>query len=216
MAHQTDPRALCLEATEAAATLLALPVVGERWEEPSALVGMTVGALSAHLVRAAGAVIAYLDRTDPETQPESPDDLLTPITYFHAALDSPIHEQIKDASASESEIGAEAMAEKCRALVETMSERFATEPPDRLVGALGGRLLSLDDFCRTRLIEVLMHVDDLAASVDVEMPETDPEGRAIVIDILMGIARHLNGDWAVLHALARSERSDADGVFPVF
>ncbi len=212
----THPPDLVIEATTAAADLLALPEVGQRWDEPSALEGMTVGALSAHLVRAAGAVIAYLDRTDPAAQPETPDDLLTPITYFHAAIDSPIHEQIKDVSANESEIGPEAMAAKCRDLVATMQERFAAEPADRLVGALGGRLLTLDDFCRTRLIEVLMHVDDLAASIDVPTPETDPEGRAIVIDIVMGIARHLKGDWAVIHALARAERSDADGVFPVF
>lgn len=210
------PRALAIEATEAAATLLASPNVAERWHDPSALDGMTVGALSAHLVRAAGAVIAYLDRTDPEARPATQADLLTPITYFHAALDSPIHDQIKNVSANEAEIGPEAMAEKCRDLVSTMVERFEAEPADRLVGALGGRMLSLDDFCRTRLIEVLMHVDDLATSIDVETPKTDPEGHAIVIDILIGIARHLHGDWAVLHGLARSERPDAAGVFPVF
>ncbi|HAZ33267.1 MAG TPA: hypothetical protein DCY63_05440, partial [Acidimicrobiaceae bacterium] len=52
---------------------------------------MTVGSLAAHLVRAAGATVAYLDRTPVDAQPEG--DLLTPVTYFHAALDSPIHEQ---------------------------------------------------------------------------------------------------------------------------
>lgn len=216
MHTDVDPRALALEATEAAATLLGNPLVGQRWDEPSALEGMTVGALSAHLVRAAGAVIAYLDRTDPAARPSDPADLLTPITYFHAALDSPIHEQIKSVSSDEAAIGAEAMAAKCDDLVATMRERFASEPADRLVGALGGRMLSLDDFCRTRLIEVLMHVDDLAASLDQPTPETDPAGRAIVIEILVGIARHLNGDWAVLHALARNERPDAADVFPVF
>ena len=54
---------------------------------------MTVGGLAAHLVRAAGATVAYLDRTPVDAQPE--DDLLTPVTYFHAALDSPIHDQVK-------------------------------------------------------------------------------------------------------------------------
>ena len=59
---------------------------------------MTVGALSAHLVRAAGATLAYLDRTDPSTRPDG--ELLTPVTYFHAAIDSPIHERIKEVSAA--------------------------------------------------------------------------------------------------------------------
>ena len=76
-------------------------------------------------------------------------------------------------------------------------------------------MLTLDDFCRTRLIEVLLHLDDVAASVGVARPDTDPEGPAIVIDILIGIARMQHGDWAMLHALARGERRSID-VFPVF
>ena len=63
-----------------------------------------------------------------------------------------------------------------------MRTRLAEEPTDRLVAALGGRMLSLDDFCRTRLIEVLFHLDDVAASVGVPCPDTSVEGRTIVID----------------------------------
>jgi hypothetical protein len=96
-----------------------------------------------------------------------------------------------------------------------MRTRFAEEPADRLVAALGGRMLTLDDFCRTRLIEVLVHLDDLAASVGAPCPDTDPAGRTIVIEILVGIARMVDGDWEVLHALAREERRTSD-VFPVF
>jgi hypothetical protein len=174
---------------------------------------MTVGALCAHLVRAAGAVLAYLDRTDPATRPDG--ELLTPVTYFHAAIDSPIHERIKEVSASEATVGHRELAARCHELAAAMRARLAEEPTDRLVAALGGRMLSLDDFCRTRLIEVLLHLDDVAVSVDLPRPQTDPAGPAIVIDILMGITRMLNGDWAVLHALARNERRAVD-VFPVF
>src|SRR5215217_266096 len=92
-------RSLVVEAVEAAAALIAGDEVAARWDEPSALDGMTVGALAAHLVRAAGATLAYLDRTDPAARPDGA--LLTPVTYFHAAIDSPIHERIRDVSASE-------------------------------------------------------------------------------------------------------------------
>ncbi len=207
-------RELVIEAAEAAAELMARPSVAAQWDAPSALEGMTVGALCAHLVRAAGATIAYLDRTDPAATPEGA--LLTPVTYFHAAIDSPIHEQIKNVSAGESEIGAEATAAKCLMLVDQLRQRLSEEPVDRLVGALGGRMLTLDDFCRTRLIEVLLHLDDLAVSVGEARPATNPEGPAIVIDIVQGIARNTHGDWEVLYALARSERSSSPAVFPVF
>ena len=213
MSDSARVRALVVEAVEAAAELMGQGVVGERWDHRSALDGMTVGALSAHLVRAAGATIAYLDRTDPTARPDG--ELLTPVTYFHAAVDAPIHDQIKAVSAEEASLGHEATVAKCRAVAAQMVDRFALEPTDRLVSALGGRMLTLDDFCRTRLIEVLLHLDDLAISVGEPRPDTDPEGPAIVIEILIGIARDVHGDWGVIDALARAERSRAEA-FPVF
>ena len=206
-------RALVVEAVGAAAVLIARDEVAARWDEPSALDGMTVGALAAHLVRAAGATLAYLDRTDPTTRPGSA--LLTPVTYFHAAIDSPIHERIKEVSASEATVGPAELAAQSARVAATMRVRLGDEPEDRLVAALGGRMLLLDDFCRTRLIEVLFHLDDLAASIGMPCPETSVEGRTIVVDILLGIARVQHGDWEVLRALAREERRTAD-VFPVF
>ncbi len=206
-------RGLVVEAVDTAAALIASDEVAARWDAASALSGMTVGALAAHLVRAAGATLAYLDRTDPTTRPDG--DLLTPVTYFHAAIDSPIHERIKEVSASEAAAGPEELAAHCARVASQLRIRLAAEPEERLVGALDGRMLSLDDFCRTRLIEVLLHLDDLAASIGVPCPETSVDGRTIVIDILLGIARGQHGDWEVLRALAREERRTAD-VFPVF
>ena len=207
-------RGLVVEAADAATALIASDQIGERWDEPSALSGMTVGALAAHLLRAAGATLAYLDRTDPNAGADAT-TLLTPVTYFHAAIDSPIHERIKEVSAAEATVGHAELAAHSAHVAAELRVRLAAEPEDRLVGALGGRMLSLDDFCRTRLIEILFHIDDLAASIGAPCPDTSAEGRTIVVDILLGIARMQHGDWEVLRALAREERRTAD-VFPVF
>lgn len=207
-------RQLTVEAVEAAAELVARPAVTERWDESSALDGMTVGALAAHTLRAAGATIAYLDRTDPDPRPDG--ERLTAVTYFHAAVDSPIHERIREVSAEESSVGPDAVVARFLELAAELPTRLAAEPEDRLIRALGGRPITLDDFCRTRLIEVLTHLDDLAASIGEDRPPTDPDGIAVVIDVLVGIARHLRGDWEVLRALGRAERVSGDPVFPVF
>ena len=201
------------ESAAAAADLIERPEVASAWHEPSALDGMTVGALAAHLVRATGATLAYLDRTDPEQKPT--EELLTKSTYFHAAIDSPIHDRIKEVSAEEASVGHAELAAKAHEVAVSLRERLAAEPEDRLVGALGGRMLTLDDFCRTRMIETGMHIDDLAHSVGVETPDLGPDVSGEIIDIVVGIARHLHGDWSVIHALARAERS-VGGVFPVF
>ena len=65
-------RGLAVEAVEAAAAMIGREEVTARWDDPSALAGMTVGARCAHLVRAVGSVSAYLDRTDPAARPTAP------------------------------------------------------------------------------------------------------------------------------------------------
>jgi len=206
-------RALVIESVDAAAELMGRDEVAARWDQPSALEGLTVGALCAHLVRAAGATSAYLDRTARDARPDSV--LLTPVTYFHAAIDAPIHEQIKEVSAAEATAGPAELAAKSVVIAAAMRARLAEEPTGRLVAALGGRMLSLDDFCRTRLVEVLLHLDDLASSVGLPCPDTNPASRTIVVDVLIGVLRLRHGDWEVLRALAREERRASD-VFPVF
>ncbi len=206
-------RQMVIESAARAADLVGSPAVAAAWHTPSALDGMTVGALAAHLVRATGAVLAYLDRTSEDAEVVS--DLLTKVTYFHAAIDAPIHERIKQVSADEADAGVEAVARRARQVAESLATRLPNEPADRLVEALGQRLLTLDDFCCTRMIEIGMHIDDLAVSVGVDTPDLGADVTAEIIEIVVGIARHLHGDWAVIHALARAERSTAD-VFPVF
>ena len=111
-------RGLVIEAVEAAAAMIGREEVTARWDEPSALAGMTVGALCAHLVRAAGSVLAYLDRTDPMARPDGA--LLTPVTYLHAAIDSPIHERIKEVSATEATAGPGEVAIRCAEVAATL------------------------------------------------------------------------------------------------
>ncbi len=205
-------RVLVAEAAEKAAELVARPEVAQKWEDPSSLEGMTVGALAAHLIRATGAVIAYLERSDPAGQSG---EVLTAPQYFRAALEAPIHDRIIEVSTAESEPGPAALADKARSVAQAIAGRLPEEPADRLIEALEGRPLRLDDFCRTRLIETVMHTDDLAFSVGVPMPEI-PGVTAEIIDVLMNIARERHGDWAVIHALGRRERIGDTPVFPVF
>lgn len=206
-------RRMVIDSSAVAATLVNSPQVRNQWGQQSALAGMTVGALAAHLVRATGATLAYLDRTDVDTQPER--ELLSKVSYFHAAVDSPIHDRIKAVSADEAAAGHEQVAARATQVAESLAARLPNEPVDRLVGALGDRMLTLDDFCRTRMIEIGMHIDDLAHSVSVPTPELSADVTAEIIDIIVGIGRNQHGDWPIIHALARSERSTTQ-VFPVF
>lgn len=94
---------MVIDSSVVAATLVSSRQVRDQWGQPSELAGMTVGAFAAHLVRATGATLAYLDRTDLDKKPER--ELLSKVSCFDAAVDSPIHNRIKEVSADEASAG---------------------------------------------------------------------------------------------------------------
>ena len=157
-------RGLVVEAVDAAAALIASEDVAARWDEPSALYGHD--RRRAHRPPRAGRRRdARLPRPHrPHDPPDGP--LLTPVTYFHAAIESPIQSASRTCRRRRPPLDRRARHPMARDSGH-MRIRLAAEPEERLVAALDGRMLSLDDFCRTRLIEVLFHLDDLAASVGV-------------------------------------------------
>ena len=62
----------------------------------------------------------------------------------------------------------------------------------------------------TRILELCLHSDDLAVSVDTAAPEIPDEVAAIVGHALVDIARERYGNRPVLLALARRERAGTD------
>ena len=70
----------------------------------------------------------------------------------------------------------------------------------------GDLVLILDDYLVTRLIELVVHGDDLAASLAVTPPPLNAPATGLVIATLVEVARIRHGDPAVLRALTRRER----------
>jgi len=99
-----------------------------------------------------------------------------------------------------------------------LETRLPAEPLDRRMPAVGGAVIGLDEFLRTRLVELAVHSEDLALSVG--LPVTDAgvaeegvaEAVAEAVDVMVGAARVRHGDAAVLRALTRRERDDVDAL----
>ncbi|MGH9038437.1 MAG: hypothetical protein ACRD0O_21990, partial [Acidimicrobiia bacterium] len=93
-----------------------------------------------------------------------------------------------------------------------------------LVKEDGDRLLDLrplvpaaiprDEFIRTRIVELVVHGDDLAASIGVKAWQPTVDAAGLTIDVLIAVARQIHGDVEVIRALCRRERS-TPGVIPV-
>jgi hypothetical protein len=86
--------------------------------------------------------------------------------------------------------------------------RLAAEPPGRLVQVYGDLVLTLDEYLVTRLIELVVHADDLAVSLGVGPPPLPVGATGRAVTTLVEVARRRHGDTAVLRALTRRERDD--------
>jgi hypothetical protein len=207
-------RTAYLEAAEAAARLVALPDVAAHWNAPGESQGMTVGALAAHLVSSGiEMLVPYLDGADPPGT-----RVLDPSRYFSGQtldLSHEGHQDVRERAGEGSRRGAANLAADAATAVAGLSGRLGQEPEGRRVLVLGKFDMTLDGFLITRLVELLAHMDDLAASARVPTPDLPPEAMKLVTSCLTDVARRRHGDLAVLRTLARRERS-VEGVFPVF
>ncbi|MBI2711026.1 MAG: maleylpyruvate isomerase N-terminal domain-containing protein [Actinobacteria bacterium] len=207
-------RGVVLGAGAATTAVLADDRVARRWGQPSALAGFTVGGLAGHLVRAVETIEIYLD------EPEPPDEgLLAPSAYFAPAVGAagdvsgPVHRGVRQRGEQAGSVGPAALLVEHRGRLDRLSARLASEPASRRVTvARGTARMLLDDYLRTRVVEIAVHADDLAASVGARPPHLAPEATTVAIEVLVGIARATHGDVAVLRSLTRRERDDVEAL----
>jgi hypothetical protein len=203
-------RSAFLEAAAAAREVVALPGVVLRWEEPSALAEMRVGALAAHLVRAVTNVDRYLAVPEPAGgEPISAAAYFAPV---NADLASGINVRVRATSAEEALAGHRAVLGQMDRALDRLRTRLEEEPEGRLVSVRDGEVLRLDEYLRTRIIEIAVHTDDLCVSLGRETPALP--GIELAIQALVDVAALRHGELAVLRALARRER-DPDQVLRV-
>lgn len=201
-----DVRSTYSAAVDIAADLLGDPAVEASWDEPSALAGWQVSGLSGHLARAVTTVEQYLDG-DPVPQGE----LLTPGGYYAAAihtseLESDLHRTIRERGDEMASGGRANLRERVVSTATRLRDRLPSEPEDRQVAVLDGMVLRLDDYLATRVVELVVHSDDLALSAGAPTPEFPADAYRIATDALIDTARQRYGDVAVIRALARRER----------
>ena len=194
-----------------AADLIASPEVAVAWDGPSALREFTVRGLAGHLLRATGSVEAYLARPEPSGEP------IGPAAYYVQAVDEPdidseIHRAIRQRGEEQAAGGYESVVAEARAVLDRLAQRLEAEPRGRVVRAYKDLVLTIDDYLVTRLIELVVHVDDLAVSVGLPLPELPAEATGLAIGALVEAARLKHGDVAVLRALARRERDEVEAL----
>lgn len=209
-----------LEAFGPVLGLLRHPNVRDRWAEQSACAGMTVGALAAHIglqaTHLATAVAAGGGQGDGD---DGEVELVGVVEHYVRAPwrgvdpDAAPNRVVRDRSETLAQAGHESVLDQfesdCAMYVGTLGRA-----PRRFVLPWTRYAMTFDDFVLTRMLEFVVHVDDLAASIDTEPPSFTPEVFGPVSRLLLNVAERSHGQTALVRALTRAQRApDTIAVF---
>jgi hypothetical protein len=199
-----------LDAAAVAVRLLADSAVAGSWDDPSALDEFSVAGLAGHLARQITRVPDVLAQTPPDEPPITLLDHYARARWIGVDLHDETNVSIRRDGETEAAGGPAALATQTRAALERLREALPLEPADRVVHLPWGPWsLSLDDFLTTRMLEIVVHCDDLAVSVNVATPPLPPTVLDPVLVLLTRLAANRHGPTAVLRALSRAERAPA-------
>lgn len=201
-----------LSAAREAAILLGRSEVAEHWDSKSVLPEFSISGLCGHLLRSVKTVEIYLDVDEPEGDP------LSAAGYYHALdietdINSAVNRSVRSRGEESAMGGTANVAREARLLVDRLTTRLAREPIDRKLRVIRDLVVSLDDYLRTRIVELVVHSDDLALSVGIGNERIlEPPVSSIAIGTLVDLACLRHGELAVLRALTRRERDNLDAL----
>ncbi|QNK80029.1 maleylpyruvate isomerase N-terminal domain-containing protein [Nakamurella sp. PAMC28650] len=181
--------------------------VADAWGRESALPGMTVGGLARHLVSQPQCAVEFL------TTPGPPDArVLTLVGHYErvdwwrAPVGAPENTSIRD---DFNQMGSAGRNESVGVLAwsrEQLGAAIAAAGPTTYV-PWQDCALPTDDFLVVRLMEIVVHADDLACSVGLATPAFGPEVLEPVLALLAALSAQRRGQDSVLRTLSRHERS---------
>ncbi|MEV4623863.1 maleylpyruvate isomerase N-terminal domain-containing protein [Asanoa sp. NPDC049573] len=200
-------RTAFLDAAAIAVNLLADPAVADRWSEPSALTGLTVGGLAGHLARQFHQVVEAVEQPASEQEPRDLTSHYAAAAWLGQDIDAPANVAIRGQSDDYAAVGHAQLIERAHLELATLRATLPGLAPDRAVPIWTGWALRLDDLLVTRMMEITVHSDDIAVSVDLPTPTFPPSVVTPVLGLLTALAVERHGQTAVLRALSRRERA---------
>lgn len=189
--------------------MLGSKAVAEHWDVPSALEGYTVAGLAGHLGRGVLTVEQYIEAPAPPEDAELTDaaGYLTTVLGTHDPIDSDFHRAVRARSFEASTIGAPALAREVGRARQHLAQHLDGAAMGRRIEVLQGVVITVEEYLRTRLVELVVHADDLAVSIGKgNEQELQPDAYEEVALVLVQVAVRRQGGLSVVRGLARRER----------
>jgi len=204
----TSHRLAFVQAAGIAIDLASSPEVGAAWAAESACAGMSVGGLAHHLTSQAVNTVRLLEAEPGGSDPIPLLDHYERAAWVKADLDDEVNVSVRTSSDEQAAAGQDAVLTTARAaLVKVPALLAATRAPDRVHIPWQGWSLTTDDFLTTRMMEIVVHSDDLASSVDLPTPDFPDDAVTPVLALLTGVAVRRHGQADVVRALSRPQRA---------
>ncbi|MFI0452576.1 maleylpyruvate isomerase N-terminal domain-containing protein [Actinomadura sp. 6N118] len=197
-----------LAVAESAAALVGSAAVARAWDEPSALPRLSVGALANHLA----GQISFVSLVLPEPPTDLPAipilDYYQRVGWIGSGLDEPFNLRVQRGEEKAAADGPQALIARTRKALDGLRDTLPDAPPRAVhLPVWGDWSLSLDDFVTSRLMELVVHTDDLAVSVGLPTPPLPPGAVDTVVVLLARLAVGRHGHVDVIRALSRAERA---------
>ena len=197
-----------LATAELAEQLIGDPEVADRWNEDSALDGYTIGGLAGHLARAVLTVERYLAESgDAEGSATDAAGYLVRALGSHDPVASDFHARVRARGDEEAGRGPADLVRLLRESRRSLAVELADIDPRRRLAVLDGTVLTVADYLDTRLLELVIHLDDLAVSIGRRGAEGVPsDAYATVASVLARVAVQRVGGLETIRSLSRRER----------
>jgi uncharacterized protein (TIGR03083 family) len=199
-----------LDAVDSVIDLLGRPEVAAAWESPSALSEWSVGGLAGHLAGQVFAGVNLIEAEPSELEPIALDEHYERASWIGAAVDDVVSVDIRSGGDANAAEGPAALVARVVDARERLVTLLAETAPDRpVLVPWQGWALRRDDFLVMRMMEIVVHSDDVAASVGIAAPEVPSAVLEPVLALLTRLAVRRHGQSAVVAALSRAERAPA-------
>jgi hypothetical protein len=200
-------------AVDVATTLVSHPEVTRRWTDESACADMSVGALARHVVSQWFNAERLL-RTPTAEKPIPVAEHYARAAWVSSGHDDVANAEIRQGSEELAAEGPEGMRTLVAELRPRLDEVLASDRTGPVLIPWQGWSLSESGFLLTRMMELVVHCDDLAASIGVPTPEFPDEVVLPVLGLLTEVAVRRHGQVALVRTLSRPQR--APGVVSAF
>jgi hypothetical protein len=195
--------------------ILARPEVTESWSQPSAVARYTVGGVAAHAVHG----VLWLEQILKDAEPVGLRRVTVPqymgLNRVDGENDDPFAASLRSAAESFAETGAHIVAAALTVSRDELVTLLDAAPATRAVAVIrvAGAYAPLSEYLPTRILEAIVHGDDVVCSVpDLQVPNPPPEAVAGCLNVCLELARARVGDLDTVRAFTRIERAIPDAL----